>query len=86
MKQLTSNLFCHSTQWLTLSRPYCRHCLRISIEGVTLDGEIKRINRKPINFRNERLQLVKLYRNTHALRKRRLLERRVFNSLGYLFP
>ena len=51
-----------------------------------MDGEIKRENRKPINFRKERLRLVKLYRNTHALRKRRLLEQRVFNSLGYLFP
>ena len=86
MKQLTTNLFCHSAQWLILSRPYCGHCLRISIEGLTMDGEIKRANRKPINFRKERLRLVKLYRNTRAMQKRRLLERRVFNSLGYLFP
>ena len=86
MNQLSQTLFCHSTQWLTVSRPYCGHCLRISVEGLTLDGEIKRRKQRRINFRKERVRLTKLYRNTHALRKRRLLEQRVFNSYGFLFP
>ena len=84
MKQLRETLFCHSAQWLTVNRPCCGHCLRVSVEGVTIDGELKRRKRRRVNYERERLRLENLYRNTHALRKRRILERRVFNSYGFL--
>ena len=86
MRQIRETLFCHSTQWLTVNRPYCGHCLRVSVEGVTIDGEVKRRKRRRLNYQRERQRLEKLYRNTHALRKRQILERRVFNSYGFVYP
>lgn len=85
MKQLRETLFCHSAQWLSLNRPYCGHCLRVSVEGITIDGELKRRKRRRVNYHRERLRLDRLYANTHALRKRRILERRVLNSYGIVF-
>lgn len=58
--------------------------MRISVEGITIDGEMKRRKHRRINYQRERLRLEKLYANTHALRKRQILERRVFRSYGYL--
>ena len=84
MQQLKETLFCHSSLWLSVNRPYCGHCMRVSVEGVTIDGELKRRKGRRVNYQRERLRLEKLYANTHALRKRQILERRVFRSYGYL--
>lgn len=85
LKNLTEIFFCSSVQWLSRNQPYCGHCVRISIEGLMIDGSVKRKKRRRINWQRERLKLAKLYRNTHALSKRRLLERRIFNSYGIAF-
>lgn len=69
---------CDSTQWLSLTRTYCSHCLRIVVEGLTVDGVFKR----RVNLRRERRKLLRLYRGTLALRKRLYNERRVLASLG----
>lgn len=85
MKQIRESLFCHSAQWVTKNRQYCEHCVRVSVEGITIDGQVKRQKRRRINYERERHRLQKLYRNTQALRKREILERRVFNSYGFVF-
>ena len=69
---------CDSTQWLSLTQTYCSHCLRIVVEGLTVDAVFKR----RVNLRKERQKLVRLYRGTRALRKRLYNERRVLASLG----
>ena len=85
-QEIRHTFFCPSVQWLSPNEPYCGHCVRISIEGLTIDGHLKRSKRRRINWRKERRRLGRLYRNTYALRKRELLERRIFNSFGIVYP
>ena len=86
LKEIQNTFFCQSVQWLSHNQSYCGHCIRISIEGLTIDGHLKRMKRRRINLRKERRKLGRIYRNTYALRKRELLERRVFNSFGFVYP
>ena len=58
--------------------------MRISVEGLTIDGVLKLRKRRRVNFERERIRLEKLYANTHALQRRGILERRVFRSYGFL--
>ena len=59
-------------------------CLVTPLTGLRL---LKRIAVIVLEFRlKELLWMAKLYRCTRALRRPRLLERRVFNSYGFFFP
>lgn len=58
--------------------------MRISVEGLTIDGVVKMRKRRRVNFERERIRLEKLYRNTHALQRRAIFERRVFRSYGFI--
>ena len=49
-----------------------------------MDGVLKMRKRRRVNFERERIRLENLYRNTHALRRHAILERRVFRSYGFL--
>lgn len=70
---------CRSSQWLSLTDTYCSHCLRIIVEGVTVEAVFSKRN---VNFRAERRKLIRLYRGTPVLRKRIQNERHVLRSLG----
>lgn len=73
---------CRSCLWRSLTEPYCSHCIRIVVEGLTLDGVVKRFKRGSVNLRTERRHLFRLYRGKVVLRKRLLHEQRMLESLG----
>lgn len=70
---------CHSCHWLSLTETYCSHCLRIVVEGLTVEAVF---SKRRVNLRAERRKLFRLYRGTPVLSQRRYNERRVLRSLG----
>ena len=81
-RELTRMHICRSCHWRTLTDPYCSHCIRIVVEGLTLDGIVARYKHGTVNLRKERRNLFRLYRNKIVLRKRLLHENRILQSLG----
>ena len=61
---------------------YCSQCLRIAVEGVTVDGSLALSRNQPLDFMSERRKFFRLYRGTRVLRKQLHVERRILNSLG----
>ena len=48
-----------------------------------MEGQIRHNRYEAVDFQSERRKLFKLYRHTSALRRRRNLEQRIMNSLGF---
>ena len=57
--------------------------MRICIEGLSMEGQMRHNRYEAVDFQSERRKLFKLYRHTSALRRRRNLEQRIMNSLGF---
>lgn len=66
-----------------MTDPYCSHCIRIVVEGLTLDGVLATYKNRAVNLRAERRKIFRLYRGTIVLRKRLLHESRLLQSLGF---
>lgn len=85
MRQVKSRHFCTSAQWVSFSTKVCMQCVRISVEGLTVEGQMKKDRNERVNFESEQRKLLKLYRHTSAIRRRRIHEQRVLNSFGLFF-
>ena len=83
--QIKSRHFCRSAQWVSFSRETCSQCLRIAVEGLSVEGQMKHDRYERVNFESERWKIFKLYRGTPILERREILEERVMQSLGLFF-
>lgn len=82
MRQLKNRHFCRSAQWVSFSRETCSQCLRIAVECLTVEGQMRYDRFERVNFESERRKIFKLYRGTPILERREILEERVIQSLG----
>lgn len=82
MRQLKNRHFCRSAQWVSFSPETCSQCLRIAVEGLTVEGQMRYDRFERVNFESERRKIFKLYRGTPILERREILEERVIQSLG----
>ena len=82
MCQLKNRHFCRSAQWVSFSRETCSQCLRIAVEGLAVEGQMRYDRFERVNFESERRKIFKLYRGTPILEKLEILEERVIQSLG----
>ena len=69
-------------QWLSFSRETCSQCLRICVEGFTVEGHMRYDRYERVNFERERRKIFKLYRHTNVLQRRSALEQRMMQSFG----
>lgn len=83
MRQVKKRHFCQSVQWLSFNDGVCSQCLRIGVECLTVTGQMRYDRRERVDFEHERPKIIKLYRGTSILRRRRALEQRVIESLGF---
>ena len=83
--QIKSRHFCRSAQWVSFSQETCSQCLRIAVEGLSVEGQMKHDRYERVNFESERWKIFKLYQGTPILERREILEERVMQSLGLFF-
>ena len=69
-------------QWLSFSRETCSQCLKICVEGLTVEGQMQLDRYERVNFERERRKIFKLYRRTNVLQRHRALEQRMMQSFG----
>ena len=69
-------------QWLSFSQETCSQCLRICVEGLTVEGQMRHDRYERVNFERERRKIFKLYRHTNVLQRRIALEQRMMQSFG----
>ena len=86
LQALKTRKLCHSTLWVSFSEHFpCSHCMRLTVEGVTIEGQAKLDRNEVIDFELERQQIFQLYAGKSVLRKILYLENRVLESLGVSF-
>lgn len=86
LQLLKTRKLCHSALWVSFSEfPPCTHCMRLTVEGVTLEGQTKLDRNQDVDFELERQRIFQLYAGKSVLRKILFLENRVLESLGVPF-
>ena len=84
MRQIKNRHFCRSAQWLSFNQGNCSQCLRIAVECLSVEGQMKHDRYERVNFERERRKVFKLYRGTQILERRQVLEQRMMQSLGFV--
>ena len=69
-------------QWLSFSQETCSQCLRICVEGLTVEAQMRHDRYERVNFERERRKIFKLHRHTNVLQRRIALEQRMMQSFG----
>ena len=82
MRQIKNRHYCRSVQWLSFNRETCSQCLRIAVEGLTVEGQMRHDRYERVNFERERRKIFKLYRGKQILEKPQTLKQRVMQSFG----
>ena len=57
--------------------------MRIAVDCLSVEGQMKYDRYEDVNFERERRKVFKLYRGTPILERRRMVEERVMQSLGF---
>ena len=83
MREIKKRHLCSSVQWLSFSENICSQCMRICVEGLTIEGQTQHDRFETVNFERERRKLFKLYRGTNAIQRCRALEQRIMQSFGF---
>ena len=86
LQALKTRKLCHSALWVLFNEHLpCSHCMRLTVEGVTIEGQAKLDRNEVVDFELERQQIFQLYAGKSVLRKILYLENRVLESLGVSF-
>lgn len=86
LQALKTRKLCHSALWVSFSEHFpCSHCMRLTVEGVTIEGQAKLDRNEVVDFELERQQIFQLYAGKSVLRKILYLENHVLESLGVSF-
>ena len=85
MRQIKKRHCCSSVQWLSFTQEACSQCLRICVEGLTVEGQMQYDRHERVNFEREQRKIFKLYRRTNVLQRRGALEQRVMQPFGFFF-
>ena len=85
LRKLKKQKYCGSSQWLSFSLRPCSHCMRIVMEGLSVEGQILTNRGEQVNFEIERDRLFHLYEGRNVLNRRLALEKRIIESFGMAF-
>ena len=58
LQALKTRKLCHSALWVSFSEHFpCSHCMRLTVEGVTIEGHGKLDRNEDVDFEVERQQI-----------------------------
>lgn len=83
LPHLKKRKYCRSAEWLSFSNRPCSHCMRLVVEGLTVDGQRLKDEEEPVNYALERELIFEYYPGKRVLNKIMFLEDRVLYSLGF---
>lgn len=68
LHELKSRKFCSSVGWLSFRETLpCSHCMRLAIDGVTVEGQVKMYRFQDTDYEFERDTIIRLYKGIGVL-------------------